>query len=49
MIKLGMIREADCICHIWHDNKLKDRVEYRLTLEEWRALNGLAERKQDET
>lgn len=35
MIKLGMVKEANYLMHVWHDNRLKNRVEYRLFKEEW--------------
>ena len=35
MQKLGMIKEADYKMHVWHDNKFKDRVEFRILKEEW--------------
>ena len=35
MCKNGMIREADYRLRVWHDGRLKDRVEYRLTRDEW--------------
>lgn len=35
MIQCGMIKEADYKSLVWHDGKLKDRVEYRLLKTEW--------------
>jgi len=35
MIKLGMKKEAEYQSHVWHDNQLKDRVEYGLPKEQW--------------
>ena len=35
MQKLGMIKEAEFRNYVWHDNRLKDRVEYRLLKDEW--------------
>lgn len=35
MIKLRMIKEAEYKSHVWHDNQLKDRVEYGLSKEQW--------------
>lgn len=35
MKKLGMIKEADFVMRVWHDEAFKDRVEYRLTKDEW--------------
>ncbi|MFL0248517.1 GNAT family N-acetyltransferase [Candidatus Clostridium stratigraminis] len=35
MKKIGMIKEADMKLHVLLDNKLFDRVEYRLFKEEW--------------
>lgn len=40
MQKLGLIKEADFVMRTWHDNRLKDRVEYRLTKMEWEQLYG---------
>jgi ribosomal-protein-alanine N-acetyltransferase len=34
MQKCGFIKEADRKDYVWHDGKLKDRVEYRLLKEE---------------
>ena len=36
MIKLGMTKEAEYRRRVWHEDTLKDRVEYRLLKEEWR-------------
>lgn len=36
MLKLGMVKEADYRLRVWHDNSLKDRVEYRLLKDEWK-------------
>ena len=38
MKKCGMIKEAEKIQHIWHEDKWKDRVEYRLLREEWKLI-----------
>ena len=38
MMKCGMIKEAEFKSFIWHDGKLKDRVEYRLLKSEWKWL-----------
>ena len=35
MQKLGMIKEADYIMRVWHEGCFKDRVEYRITKQEW--------------
>ncbi len=41
MKKLGMVKEADYTMHVWLDGKLRDRVEYGLTIEQWqRARRG---------
>lgn len=40
MIKIGMTKEADYKMRVWHDNYLRDRVEYRLLKEEWKWLQG---------
>lgn len=36
MIKGGMIKEAEFKSYVWHDGKLKDRVEYRILKNEWK-------------
>jgi ribosomal-protein-alanine N-acetyltransferase len=36
MQKCGFIKEADRKDYVWHDGRLKDRVEYRLLKEEWK-------------
>jgi len=41
MKKCKMVREAELIKHVWHENKWKDRVEYRLLREEWEKANEL--------
>lgn len=38
MQKIGMIKEADMRLHVLLDNKLFDRVEYRMLREEWIRL-----------
>lgn len=35
MEKCGMVREAVHKMNEWHDGKLRDRMEYRITKEEW--------------
>lgn len=35
MKKLGMTKEADFRLHVLHDGRLKDRVEYGMTGEQW--------------
>ena len=35
MQKCGLIKEAEFRSYIWHDGKMKDRVEYRLLRSEW--------------
>lgn len=35
MQKIGMIKEAELKMHVWFDNKLFDRLEYRILREEW--------------
>jgi len=35
MQKCGLIKEAEYKSYIWHDGKMKDRVEYRLLRDEW--------------
>lgn len=39
MQKLKMVKEADYVMRTWHDSCFKDRVEYRLTKEEWERLS----------
>jgi ribosomal-protein-alanine N-acetyltransferase len=39
MIKCGMIKEAEHKEYQLHENKLKDRVEYRLLKHEWKKEN----------
>lgn len=39
MQKCGLIKEAEYKSYVWHDGKMKDRVEYRLLREEWRGVN----------
>jgi ribosomal-protein-alanine N-acetyltransferase len=36
MQKCGMIKEAEYKSHTWHDELMKDRVEYRLLKDEWK-------------
>ena len=43
MQKYGMIKEAEFKCHTWHDEQMKDRVEYRLLKEEY-MQTGIAKR-----
>jgi len=38
MKKCGMIKEAERKSCIWHEGKLKDRVEYRLLKDEWEKI-----------
>ncbi|MHB8127372.1 MAG: GNAT family N-acetyltransferase [Mobilitalea sp.] len=35
MQKCGMTKESEYKMHTWHDGEMKDRVEYRLTKNEW--------------
>ena len=35
MQKCGLVKEADRKAFVWHDGRMKDRVEYRLLKEEW--------------
>ena len=37
MQKCGFIKEAEFKSLIWHDGKMKDRVEYRLLKNEWKS------------
>ena len=37
MKKCGFIKEAEFKSFVWHDNCLKDWVEYRLMKDEWRS------------
>ncbi len=36
MLKCGMTKEAEFKSFVWHDGKLKDRVEYRILKNEWK-------------
>lgn len=38
MQKCGLIKEGTLIDAVWHENKLKTRVLYRLLSSEWKAL-----------
>jgi ribosomal-protein-alanine N-acetyltransferase len=38
MIKCGMTKEAEFRSFVWHDGKLKDRVEYRILKNEWKPV-----------
>jgi ribosomal-protein-alanine N-acetyltransferase len=44
MMKLGMVKEADFKLHVWHEGKLRDRVEYGLTRDEWACADLAASR-----
>lgn len=37
MQKCGFTKEAEFFAYIWHDGRMKDRVEYRLLRKEWQA------------
>ena len=37
MQKCGMIKEAEHVHCVWHEGRLKNRVEYRLLKTEWLA------------
>ena len=41
MQKCGMIKEAEFKAYTWHDDRMKDRVEYRLLKDEWTATRDL--------
>lgn len=41
MKRCNMVKEAELIKHVWHENEWKDRVEYRLLREEWEKINEL--------
>jgi ribosomal-protein-alanine N-acetyltransferase len=41
MKKCNMVKEAELIEHVWHKNKWKNRVEYRLLKVEWERINEL--------
>ncbi|MFL0270194.1 GNAT family N-acetyltransferase [Candidatus Clostridium radicumherbarum] len=43
MQKVGMLKEADMKLHVLLDNKLFDRVEYRILKEEWTKFKGKSE------
>lgn len=38
MKKVGMTKEAEFKFHLFHDGRLKDRVEYRMLRDEWSKL-----------
>jgi len=40
MQKCGLIKEAERKVCVWHDGRLKDRVEYRLLRDEWLSGGG---------
>jgi|GEM_PF-73270 len=40
MQKCGLIKEAERKAYVWHDGRLKDRVEYRLLRDEWLSSLG---------
>ena len=40
MQKCGLIKEAEYKSFIWHDGRMKDRVEYRLLKDEWQNEYG---------
>jgi len=42
MQKCGFIKEAEYKSLVWHDGRLKDRVEYRLLRDEWEACRCAA-------
>lgn len=42
MRKLGMVQEAELLCHTPHEGELKDRVEYRMLRTEWERLHPVA-------
>lgn len=35
MKKLSMLKEAEYVMRVWHDGRFKNRVEYRMTKDEW--------------
>ena len=41
MRKCNMVKEAELVKHVWHENEWKDRIEYRLLREEWKRINEL--------
>jgi ribosomal-protein-alanine N-acetyltransferase len=41
MQKCGMIREAERKGFVWHDGRMKDRVEYRLLKNEWLSMREM--------
>lgn len=42
MQKTGMIKEADYRKRVWHDNTLRDRVEYGLLRDEWETGRNIS-------
>lgn len=38
MEKCNMVKEAELVKHVWHENEWKDRVEYRLLRKEWKNI-----------
>jgi hypothetical protein len=46
MQKCGLIKEAEYKSYVWHDERIKDRVEYRLLKDEWMTtINPFETRK----
>jgi len=41
MQKCGLIKEAEHKSFIWHDGRMKDRVEYRLLKDEWKSVQRI--------
>jgi len=41
MKKCNMVKEAELVKHVWHEDEWRDRVEYRLLREEWEKINEL--------
>ncbi len=41
MIKCGMVKEGEYKKIQWHDGEMKDRVSYRILLEEWIEFNNI--------
>lgn len=35
MLRCGMVKEAEFKSYVWHDGRMKDRVEYRILKSEW--------------
>jgi ribosomal-protein-alanine N-acetyltransferase len=43
MQKCGFIKDAERKAYVWHDGRLKDRVEYKLLRDEWKYRRAITE------